>query len=50
MLAVVEAGKINMTSKNDMAFELTIEFAHWAIWRGLGTPDIRRGANAWRAP
>jgi pyridoxamine 5'-phosphate oxidase-like protein len=48
MQAAVEARKINMTSKNDMAFEFTIEFAHWAIWRGLGTPDIRREAEAWR--
>lgn len=47
--AAVEARKINMTSKNDVAFEFTIEFAHWAIWRGLGTPDIRREAEAWRA-
>ena len=49
MQAAVEARKINMTSKNDVAFEFTIEFAHWAIWRGLGTPGIRREAEAWRA-
>jgi uncharacterized pyridoxamine 5'-phosphate oxidase family protein len=47
--AAVQARKINMTSKNDVVFEFTIEFAHWAIWRGLGTPDIRREAEAWRA-
>jgi uncharacterized pyridoxamine 5'-phosphate oxidase family protein len=49
MGAAIEARKINMTSKNDVAFEFTIEFAHWAIWRSLGTPDIRREAEAWRA-
>ena len=49
MQAAVEARKIKMTSKNDVAFEFTIEFAHWAIWRDLGTPDIRREAKAWRA-
>ena len=49
MQAAAEARKIDMTSKNDVAFEFTIEFAHWAIWRGLGTPDLRREAEAWRA-
>jgi hypothetical protein len=46
--AAIEAKKINMTSQNDVAFEFMIESAHWAVWRGLGTPDIRREAKAWR--
>ena len=50
MGAAIEAKKINMTSKDDVAFEFLIDFAHWAIWRGLGTPEIRREASAWRAP
>ena len=45
--AAIEAKKINMTSKNDVAFELTIDSAHWAIWEGLGSPDIRRRAERW---
>lgn len=49
MQAAIEARKINMTSKNDVAFEFTIERAHWAIWEGLGTPTIRRVAKSWRA-
>lgn len=49
MGAAIEAKKINMTSKDDVAFEFMIDFAHWAIWRGLGTADIRREAKAWRA-
>jgi hypothetical protein len=48
MQAAIEARKINMTSKNDIAFEFTIERLHWAVWRGLGTPDIHREARAWR--
>ena len=48
MQAAVEARKINMTSKDDVAFEFTIEFAHWAMWRGLGTSQISREAKAWR--
>jgi hypothetical protein len=49
MQGAVEAKKINMTSKNDVAFEFRLDFVHWALWRGLGTPDIRREAKAWRA-
>jgi hypothetical protein len=49
MSAAIEARKIDMISKDDVVFEFTIEFAHWAIWRSLGTPDIRREAEAWRA-
>lgn len=49
MGAAIEAKKINMTSKDDVAFEFMIESAHWAIWKGLGTPDIRRDAKSWRA-
>ena len=47
MQAAIEAKKINMTSKNDVAFEFTIESAHCAIWEGLGTPNIRRRAERW---
>ena len=46
--AAIEARKINMTSKNDAAFEFRIRFAHWAIWRGLGTPNIHRESKSWR--
>jgi hypothetical protein len=46
--AAVAARAINMTSKNDVAFELMIERAHWAVWRGLGTPDIHREAERWQ--
>jgi hypothetical protein len=49
MGAAIEARKINMTSENDVAFEFMLESAHWAIWGGLGTPDIRREAKSWRA-
>ena len=47
MQAAIEAKKINMTSKNDVAFEFMIDSAHWAIWEGLGTPNIRRRAERW---
>jgi len=49
MQAAIAAKKINMTSKNDVAFEFSIERAHWAIWEGLGTTDIRRRSERWRA-
>ena len=49
MQAAVEARKINMTSHNHVPFEFMIERAHWAVWEGLGTPDIRRVAKSWRA-
>ncbi|MBI2912812.1 MAG: pyridoxamine 5'-phosphate oxidase family protein [Chloroflexi bacterium] len=45
--AAIEARKINMTSRNDAAFEFMVERAHWAVWQGLGTPDIRRVAKRW---
>lgn len=48
ILAAIEARKINMTSTDDVAFEFRIEFAHWAIWRGLGTPSIHRESKSWR--
>ena len=50
MQAAIEARKINMTGKNDVAFEFMIERVHWAVWEGLGTPDIRRRAERWQAP
>jgi hypothetical protein len=49
MQAAVEAKKINMTSKDHVPFEFMIERVHWAIWEGLGTPDIRRRAERWEA-
>lgn len=48
ILAAVEARRINMTSKNDVLFEFHIERAHWAVWEGLGTPNIRRLAERWQ--
>jgi hypothetical protein len=48
MQAAIEARKINMTSSNHAAFEFMVERVHWAVWEGLGTPDIRRVAKAWR--
>jgi hypothetical protein len=50
MLAAVEAKKINMTSENHVPFEFMVERVHWAIWEGLGTPDIRRRSERWDAP
>jgi hypothetical protein len=49
MLAAVEARKINMTSEDHVPFEFMIERVHWAVWEGLGTPDIRRRAERWEA-
>ena len=49
MLAAVEARKINMTSRNHVPFEFMIQRVHWAVWKGLGTPDIRRRAERWQA-
>ena len=46
--AAVEAKKIAMTSKDDLLFELLIQRAHWAVWQGLGTPQLRRLAKSWR--
>mgnify|MGYP001618987040 FL=1 len=48
MQAAVEARKISMTSRNHVAYEFMVERVHWAVWEGLGTPDIRRVAKAWR--
>src|SRR3990170_7896070 len=36
MQAAIEARKINMTSRNDVAFEFMIQRVHWAVWQGLG--------------
>jgi hypothetical protein len=46
--AAAEAKKIGMISKDDVLFELFVERAHWAVWKGLGTPDIHRVADSWR--
>ena len=50
MQAAVEARKIKMTSRDHVPFEFMIERVHWAVWEGLGTPDIRRRAERWQAP
>lgn len=47
--AAVEARKISMTSTNDVAFEFLIGRAHWAVWEGLGTPNIRKRSERWQA-
>ncbi len=47
-LAAEAAEAIGMTSRDDALMELMIERAHWAVWRGLGTPDIRRRSQHWR--
>jgi hypothetical protein len=49
MQAAIEARKINMTSRDHVPFEFMVERVHWAIWEGLGTPDIRRRAERWEA-
>ncbi|MDO8614748.1 MAG: pyridoxamine 5'-phosphate oxidase family protein [Dehalococcoidia bacterium] len=49
MQAAIEARKIDMTSRNDVAFEFMVQRVHWAVWQGLGTPEIRRVARNWRA-
>lgn len=46
-LAHEAAQAIGMTTKNDVLMEFMVERAHWAIWEGLGTPDIRRNARRW---
>ena len=48
MLAAAAARAIGMTSRDDVLFEFHIERAHWAVWDGLGTPDISRRAKRWR--
>jgi len=48
LLAATEARRIGMTSRDDVLFEFHIERAHWAVWDGLGTPDISRRAKSWR--
>lgn len=50
MQAAVEARKINMTSRDHVPFEFMIESVHWAVWEGLGTPDIRRRSERWQTP
>ncbi len=48
VLAHKAAEAIGMTTKNDVLMEFMIERAHWAIWEGLGTSDIRRVSEHWR--
>lgn len=47
--AAIEARKIDMTSKNDVALEFRFRFAHWAIWHGLGTGNIHRESRTWNS-
>ena len=47
LLAAAEARRIGMTSRDDVLFELLVERAHWAVWEGLGTPDIRKVSKRW---
>jgi len=46
-LAYEAARAIGMTTKDDVLIELLIERAHWAVWEGLGTPDIRKVSKRW---
>jgi len=46
-LAHAAADAIGMTTKNDVLMEFMVERAHWAVWEGLGTPDIRRISRRW---
>ena len=48
ILAAEAAQRIGMISRDDVLFEFHIERAHWAVWDGLGTPDISRRAKGWR--
>jgi len=48
-LAWEAARAIGMTSEDHVLMEFLIDTAHWAIWEGLGTPDIRRVAQRWPA-
>ncbi len=46
-LAWEAARAIGMTSKDHLLMEFMVDRAHWAIWEGLGTSDIRRVARRW---
>ncbi len=48
-LAYQAAQAIGMTTKDDVLMEFRIECAHWAIWEGLGTPDISKRSRRWQA-
>jgi hypothetical protein len=47
-LAWEAARALGMTSRNHRLFEFFVEYAHWAKWEGLGTPNIRRVSQTWR--
>ena len=47
-IAYRAAEEIGMTTKNDVLMEFLIERAHWAVWEGLGTADIRRVTRSWK--
>jgi hypothetical protein len=47
-LAWEAARAIGMISENHLLMEFMIDRAHWAVWEGLGTPDIRCVAKSWR--
>jgi len=48
-LAHKAAEAIGMTTKNDVLMEFMIEREHWAVWDGLGTPNIRKRSRRWQA-
>jgi hypothetical protein len=47
MQGAIEAQKISMTSQDHVPFEFMVERVHWAVWEGLGTPNISRRAERW---
>ncbi len=46
-LAWEAARAIGTTSKDYLLMEFMIERAHWAVWEGLGTPDIKCMSKSW---
>jgi len=48
-LAHKAAEAIGMTTKDDVLMEFMVEHAHWAVWEGLGTPNIRKRSERWQA-
>ncbi len=48
-LAYKAAEAIGMTTKDDVLMEFMIARAHWAVWDGLGTPNISKRSQSWQA-
>lgn len=48
-LAHAAAEAIGMTTKDDVLMEFMIGQAHYAVWEGLGTPQICKRAQRWNA-